>query len=78
MEVLTLLTAFEVEKLTENFFEAKALHFEGCFPVKEGNETVMRIYVWGPQGRFLMKMTQDKKLFSHSKDRQHWIPIKKY
>ncbi|GGC88222.1 hypothetical protein [Enterococcus wangshanyuanii] len=73
-----MLTAFEVEKLTEKFFEEKALHFEGSFPVKEGNETVMRIYVWGPQGRFEMKMTQNKNLFSRSKDGKRWIPIKKY
>lgn len=78
MEESILLSSFEVEKLTERFFEEKSLHFEGCFPVTEKNETVMRIYVWGAQGRFLMKMKQDRSLFSQSKDRKRWIPIKNY
>ena len=64
--------------MTEKYFEEHDLIFEGAFRVGKGEQATMHIHVWGPKGRFFMKMLQNGKLYCQSKDKKRWILIEKY
>lgn len=78
-----MLTAIDVERMTQKYFEDHKLHLEGVFPIKERNsknetERVMQMFVWGTQGRFFMKMYEGGKLYCQSKSGKKWIKIENY
>jgi hypothetical protein len=72
------MTPAEAELITENYFKKHDLIFEGAYPIIRGKEKELHIYVMGPKGRFMMKMSNTGLLFSQNSTRTNWIEIKDY
>lgn len=72
------MTPAEAELITENYFKKHGLIFEGAYPVFKGKEKDLHIYVMGPKGRFMMKMSSTGVLHSQNSTRKKWIEIKDY
>ncbi|MHC5215636.1 hypothetical protein ACYSNR_03145 [Enterococcus sp. LJL128] len=68
----------EVKMFLANFFEAKGLLFEGSYIANENGQQVTKIVCFGSKGRFEMKLTKNRELYTMSTDRKRWIQIDNY
>ncbi|MBO0445582.1 hypothetical protein JZO78_04430 [Enterococcus ureilyticus] len=72
------MTPEEAKLMTQNYFEKHNLLFEGAYPVNKGKERELHIHVFGPKGRFMMRMQKDATLYTQNSTRKKWIKIEKY